>query len=476
MPSEVGLIGLKVMGQNLALNLAGRGWTVAVYNRTTDTTRRFVQERAQGLPVTPAATLEEFVGLLTKPRIVLLLVQAGPPVDELLGRLAALLSPGDLVLDCGNSHFQDTERRARELKSRGVELMGVGVSGGEEGALHGPSIMPGGSAAAYARVRTLLESIAAKTADGPCVSYIGPAGAGHYVKMIHNGLEYGDMQLLAESYHLLAQVGGFTADELSRVFSGFNQGETASYLLEITARVLAERDPETGRPLVEVILDRAGQKGTGRWSAENALALGEPTPTITAAVEARLLSAQKELRLQVERIFPRSGLSIAPAPIPPARLAAEVGDALFASRLSLYAQGMALLQAASREYRYDLNLAELARIWKGGCIIRSALLDLLRGVYQEQPDLPHLFLHPAADGVLKPRYENWVRVCQTALAFGVPCPAFTSALNYFETLRSGRLPANLIQAQRDFFGAHTFERVDHPGTFHHSWNTGDSSG
>jgi len=469
MASELGLIGLAVMGQNLVLNLAGHGFKVAVHNRTLETGQRFLKERAAGLPVVLGQTLEDFVSLLAKPRTVLLMVKAGAPVDEMIAKLIPLLAPGDLILDCGNSHFSDTERRAKELADRGLQFMGVGVSGGEEGALLGPSIMPGGPAAAYARARPLFEAIAARTGDGPCVTLVGPRGAGHYVKMVHNGLEYGDMQLIAESYQILEQAGGLDAPALARAFAEFNRGELASYLMEITARIFQERDPDTGRPLLEVIRDRAGQKGTGRWVSANALELGEPTPTITAAVEARSLSAKKELRVKAEKAIGMPQSKSASA-IPAEKLVREVGDALYAARLSLYAQGMALLRAASKEYGYDLRLPELARIWKGGCIIRSALLDVIRAAFQEQPELPNLFLHPKAGQAIVQRYEAWVRVCQTALASALPCPALFSALSYFEGLRRGRLPANLIQAQRDLFGSHTFERVDREGVFHHRWD------
>jgi len=467
--SELGLIGLAVMGQNLVLNLAGRGFRVAVYNRTLETGRRFLKERTPGLPIVLGQTLEDFVRRLAKPRTVMLMVKAGAAVDEMIARLIPLVSPGDLILDCGNSYFQDTERRAKELAARNLQFMGVGVSGGEEGALRGPSIMPGGPAEAYARVRRIFEAIAARTEDGPCVTHVGPGGAGHYVKMVHNGLEYGDMQLIAESYQILEQAGGLPAPALAQAFADYNRGELASYLMEITARIFQECDPDTGKPMVEVILDRAGQKGTGRWTSENALQLGEPTPTITAAVEARNLSAKKELRVQAENAIKTSRLK-SPWAVPPENLVPAVGDALYAARLALYAQGMALLQAASKEYGYDLRLPELARIWKGGCIIRSELLDVIRAAFQEQPDLPNLLLHPNVVSALAQRYEAWISVCQTAIAFAIPGPALLSALAYFEGLRRGRLPANLIQAQRDLFGAHTFERVDREGVFHHHWD------
>jgi 6-phosphogluconate dehydrogenase len=456
------------MGQNLVLNLAGHGFKVAVSNRTIATGRQFLKERAQGLPIALCEKIPAFIALLKKPRTVMLMVQAGPAVDEMIAQLVPLLAPGDLIADCGNSYFGDTERRAKALAAKGIEFMGVGVSGGEEGALHGPSIMAGGSSGAYERVRPILEAIAARTADGPCVTHVGPRGAGHFVKMVHNGLEYGDMQLIAETYSILERVGKLDAPALARAFEEYNRGELASYLLEITARIFQEQDPDTGRPLVEVILDTAGQKGTGRWTSEVALQLAEPTPTITAAVEARNLSAKKELRLAAEKILwanKRKDLPVLPAK----NLIRLTGHALYAAKLSLYAQGMALLAAASREYGYGLNLPELARIWKGGCIIRAELLDVIRAAFAESADLPNLLLDPKVADAILSRHQSWSKVCQLAVAYSIPCPALSSALAYFEALRSGRLPANLIQAQRDLFGAHTFERVDRKGSFHHRW-------
>jgi len=466
--SEVGLIGLAVMGQNLVLNLAGRGFPVAVYNRTAETARRFLKERATGRPVRMGETLEEFAALLKKPRIVLLMVKAGPAVDEMIAQLIPLLAPGDLILDCGNSHFLETERRAKELAARGLEFMGVGVSGGEEGALHGPSIMAGGSARAYQRLRPIFETIAAKTEAGPCAARVGPRGAGHFVKMVHNGLEYGEMQLIAETYHVLQRLGRLKPPALARAFAGYNRGALNSFLIEITARILRERDPDTGQPLLDLILDRAGQKGTGRWTSQAALELGEPVPTITAAVEARNLSAQKDLRMAAEKII-RTSPPKKPAVPPGSNLVQAAGQALYAAKLSLFAQGMALLTAGSGEYGYDLDLPELARIWKGGCIIRGKILDVIRGAFSGRPDLPNLLLHPKVAEAVRRRYQSWTKVCGLAIAGAIPCPAFSSALAYLETLRQGRLPANLIQAQRDLFGAHTFERVDQEGVFHHQW-------
>jgi len=457
------------MGQNLVLNMAGRGIPVAVHNRTVETARKFMRESAKGLPVELGETLAQFVALLAKPRTVMIMVKAGPAVDETIAGLLPLLDEGDLIIDLGNSHFQDTERRGKELTEKGIAYMGVGVSGGEEGALKGPSIMPGGTPEAYQRVRHVFEAIAARTGDGPCVTLAGPRGAGHYVKMVHNGLEYGDMQLIAEVYHILRRVGSLDNEALARAFDEFNQGELASYLVEISARIFREKDPDTQKPLLDLILDRAGQKGTGRWTSVNALELGEAVPTITAAVEARSLSAKKELRKDAEKIIN----VVKPAQIPitsTSYLVRAAGDALYSARLSLYAQGMALLSAASREYGYGLDLTELARIWKGGCIIRSAILDVIRRAYTEAPELPSLLLYHDIIETIDKKYDRWGNLIRIAIAFGVPCPALMSALAYFEAIRTARLPANLISAQRDLFGAHTFERIDRPGSFHHRWD------
>jgi 6-phosphogluconate dehydrogenase len=456
------------MGRNLVLNMAGKGIKVAVHNRTVETAGKFMAERAGGLPIKHGKTLEDFVKLLEKPRTVMIMVKAGEAVDGMIEQLKPLLSPGDLIVDLGNSFFKDTERRAKELSEKDIEYMGVGVSGGEQGALEGPCIMPGGSEEACSRVKDIFEKIAAKTDDGPCVMHVGPRGAGHYVKMVHNGLEYGDMQLIAEVYDVLKRIGFMSAKDLAEAFDGYNRGELASYLVEITARILRERDPETKKPILEVILDRAGQKGTGAWTAQNALELGAPVPTITAAVEARSLSAQKELRVDAEKaivtVKPKR-----PPKSPQSYMVRAAGAALYAARLSLYAQGAALLKAASEEYGYNLDIPGLARIWKGGCIIRSALLDVVRKAFTENPALPNLLMDPEVVEIIDECYDRWGNVPRIAVALGIPCPALYSSLAYFEGLRTSRLPANLIAAQRDLFGAHTFERVDKDGSFHHQW-------
>jgi len=464
--NDIGLIGLAVMGQNLVLNMERHGFRVAVYNRTAERTREFMAERAAGKKIQPGYTVEEFVNLLKRPRKIMLMVQAGKPVDEVIARLKPHLEPGDLMIDGGNSFFQDTERRSQELAADGIQFMGVGISGGEEGALWGPSIMPGGGREAYALVEPIFTAIAARVDGDPCVTYIGPRGAGHYVKMVHNGIEYADMQLIAEAYDLLRRGLGLTAGELHQVFARWNEGVLSSYLIEITADIFTRTDEETGRPLVDLILDQAGQKGTGRWTSQNALELGVPTPTINAAVEARIISAYKAERERAAGVL--AG--------PQARYQGDqeafidaVGDALYAAKICSYAQGFALLRAASREYDYGLNYSEIARIWRGGCIIRARFLDDVCVAYAGDPDLPNLLLAPFFRDAVASRQAGWRHVVRTAVELGVPTPAMSASLAYFDAYRSARLPANLIQAQRDYFGAHTYRRVDREGIFHTEW-------
>lgn len=463
---QFGLIGLAVMGQNLALNIESRGYSVAVYNRTADRTREFADTRAVGKRITSTYTLEELINALERPRRILLMVKAGKPVDEIIQQIAPLLDKGDLLIDGGNSFFMDTERRSAQLAEAGLLYIGTGVSGGEEGALKGPSIMPGGQPEAYALVEDMFKAIAAKVDGDPCVSYIGPRGAGHYVKMVHNGIEYGDMQLISEAYDILHRGLGLSAAELHDIFAEWNQGELSSYLIEITANIFAKVDPETGKPLVDVILDEAEQKGTGKWTSQNALDLGVPTPTINSAVEGRLLSAYKH-----ERVHAAKALS-GPQPVFHGDRAAFIQDvrgALYASKICSYAQGMALLRAASREYGYNLRLDELARIWRGGCIIRAKLLGHIREAFLRDPDLPNLLLDAEFKEAVESRQQSWRRVIQTAVGMGIPCAAMSVSLAYFDAYRSERLPANLLQAQRDYFGAHTYKRIDKPGTFHTEW-------
>jgi 6-phosphogluconate dehydrogenase len=462
----VGVVGLAVMGENLALNIAGKGFRVAVYNRTVekvdDLHRRAgpLQER-----IVPCRSMAELAQALARPRKAILLVKAGPAVDAVIQELERVFDRGDVIADSGNSHFLDTERRARELEARGLRFVGMGISGGEEGALHGPSLMPGGSREGFQALEPILTRIAAQVDDGPCTAYMGPGGAGHYVKMVHNGIEYGDMQLIGEVYDLLRTALNPSAKELADLFAEWNRGELRSYLIEITADIFRKLDPESGKPLLELVLDRAGAKGTGKWTSQNALDLGAPIPTITSAVEARALSALKTERTAAAALYGprrRSSGSVK-------ELRGWARAALYGSKVSAYAQGMALLGAASREHRYGLNLGEIARIWKGGCIIRAALLDRIRAAYQNRADLPNLLVDPGFKEELSAREGGWREAVGAAVRIGVPVPAMSASLAYYDGYRSERLPANLLQAQRDYFGAHTYERVDRPGSFHTDW-------
>ncbi len=462
---DIGLIGLAVMGQNLALNMARHGYRVAVYNRTTATMREFVAAHPDQRLV-GCETLEELAGVLDRPRKVLIMVKAGAPVDAVIAQVRPLLEPGDLLIDGGNSFFQDTERRCADLAADGLRYIGTGISGGEYGALWGPSIMPGGPPEAWEMVRPIFQAIAAKVNGEPCVAYVGPRGAGHYVKMVHNGIEYGDMQLIAEAYDVLHRGLGLTASELHHVFARWNEGVLGSYLIEITRDILARVDEETGQPLVDVILDEAQQKGTGKWTSQNALDLGAPTPTINAAVESRIISAYKAERVAASRL-------IAGPPIvfdgDREALVDAVGEALYAAKVCSYAQGFALLRAASAEYGYGLNYGKLARIWRGGCIIRARLLEDIRAAYARNPDLTNLLLDPYFKEAVESRQGALRRVVQTAVGLGIPVLALSASLAYFDAYRTARLPANLTQAQRDYFGAHTYRRVDKEGVFHTEW-------
>jgi len=467
MAARYGLIGLAVMGENLALNIEQHGFPIAVYNRTAERTRRFAEGEAQGKQITPTYSIAEFIGALERPRRIILMVQAGRAVDAVLDELKPHLVPGDVVIDGGNSLFVDTQRRYDALTAAGIHYFGMGVSGGEEGARWGPSIMPGGPREAYPELEPMVTKIAAQVADGPCVTYIGPGGSGHYVKMVHNGIEYGDMQLIAETYNIMKQGLGLSAGEMSQVFKEWNTGPLDSYLIEIAAIVLAYVDPDTGQPLVDLILDEAEQKGTGRWTAQSALELGVPIPTIDAAVWSRTMSAMKELRVEASKVL--QGPS-GPAPtLDRATLLPSLADALYASKISSYAQGMALLRAASDEYGFGIHYDEIARIWKGGCIIRAQLLNEIQQAYRRDPALPNLMLDDAFTEAVNARQASWRQVVQVARQLGVPCPALSASLDYYESLRSERLPANLVQAQRDYFGAHTYRRIDKDGVFHTQW-------
>lgn len=463
---DIGLIGLAVMGENLVLNMAGKGFKVAVYNRTISKVADFITKKAAGLPVGGAGSLEELCGMLAKPRKLMLMVKAGKPVDAMIEEILPYLEAGDILIDGGNSYFEDTRRRYGYLKQRGIQYLGMGVSGGEEGALKGPSLMPGGDWETYEQTASIFTRIAAEAGGRPCCGYVGPDGAGHYVKMVHNGIEYGDMQLISEAYYIMKKVLGMSAGEQQSVFAGWNRGVLGSYLIEITADILGKTDPATGRPLVELILDKAGQKGTGKWTSESALELGVATPTITEAVFARCLSAEKEQRLLAANFLtgPETGFSGDRQ-----AFITAIHDALFASKICSYAQGFALLKAASREYGWTLNFGEIALLWRGGCIIRAAFLDRIQEAFERDTELPNLMLDSFFCDILLKAQSNWRLVVKTCSEIGVPVPAFSASLAYFDGYRQSFLPANLIQAQRDYFGAHTYERLDKQGTFHTEW-------
>jgi 6-phosphogluconate dehydrogenase len=463
--ADIGLTGLAVMGQNLVLNMERNGYTVAVHNRTTKTMRDFVAEHP-GKKLVACESLKDFVDALNKPRKVMIMVKAGAPVDAVIDQLVPLLEPGDLLIDGGNSFFLDTERRSKELEAKGLRFIGTGVSGGEEGALWGPSIMPGGPPEAYAMVKDIFTAISAKVNGEPCVTYIGPRGAGHYVKMVHNGIEYGDMQLIAEAYDILRRALDLSPKELHDIFAEWNKGELQSYLIEITADIFTKMDAETGKPLVDLILDEAEQKGTGKWTSQNAFDLGVPIPTINAAVESRIISAYKEERVAASRIIAGPQVKFDGDR---AKLISAVREALYAAKICSYAQGMALLRAASREYDYGLKYGELAAIWRGGCIIRAIFLNRITDAFRRKPDLPNLLLDDGFKADVASRQASLRYVVQSAAGLGIPALAFSSALAYLDAYRTARLPANLTQAQRDYFGAHTYRRIDKDGVFHTEW-------
>jgi 6-phosphogluconate dehydrogenase len=466
--AQFGVIGLGVMGQNLALNIEDHGQCVAVWNLEAEWVERFVAAN-QGRRILGNTALEAFVRSLERPRRMLMMIKAGDAVDQMLARIAPLLEEGDILIDGGNSFFKDTQRREAAMRARGLNFFGMGVSGGEEGARNGPSLMPGGDESAYLHVRKTLEDIAAKTISGPCVTYVGADGAGHFVKMVHNGIEYGDMQLIAEAYDLLRHALGLAAPEIAEVFAQWNRGPLASYLIEISAAILTAIDPETRQPLVDLILDKAGQKGTGKWTAQIALDLGVPIPTISAALDGRALSSMKDERLVASARYARTSSHY---PGKRAELIAAIGDALYASKICSYAQGMSLIAAGAREWNWKISLREMARIWKGGCIIRALLLDPIMHAFELAPSLPNLLLDAELQSRVGHALPAWRKVVGAAASLGVPAPAFSASLAYFDAYTAAQLPQNLTQAQRDYFGAHTYQRADRPqaGFVHSDWS------
>jgi 6-phosphogluconate dehydrogenase len=465
---DIGLVGLAVMGENLVLNMESRGYRVAVFNRTLSKVDEFIA-RNPGKRLSGCRSLTDLVASLKSPRKIMMMVKAGPAVDDLMRELVPLLSPGDILIDGGNTHFLDTNRRTAEIEKAGLLFVGTGVSGGEEGALKGPSIMPGGSQAAWPHVREILQKISAKVGpnnDIPCCEWVGPAGAGHYVKMVHNGIEYGDMQLICEAYHILKTALGLSNAELQRVFDQWNRGDLQSYLIEITRDIFSVTDPETSGALVDLILDTAQQKGTGKWMSQHALDLGVATTLITEAVFARCLSAQKPERVRASKVFP---------PVPckyrgeKEQLIESVRSALYASKITSYAQGFVQLRAAAADFKWNLNYGSISLLWRGGCIIRARFLEDIKRAFDKNPALENLLLDDFFAAAIRQAESGWRHVVATAVELGIPVPGFSAALAYFDGYRSARLPANLLQAQRDYFGAHTYQRTDRDGAFHTDW-------
>jgi 6-phosphogluconate dehydrogenase len=465
--TDFGLTGLAVMGQNLARNIAHKGFSISVHNRTTSKTEDFFNQHGSEGAITATTSVEEFVKSIRRPRPIMIMVKAGAPVDAVIDELIPFLDQGDILIDGGNSFFSDTQRREKALKEKGFNFLGVGVSGGEEGALNGPSIMPGGTPEAYERVAAIFTKISAQVDGTACSTYIGTDGAGHYVKMVHNGIEYGDMQLIAEAYDLLSTGLGMSADELVPVFQEWNKGDLDSFLIQITAQVLSKKDDETGNNLVDMILDKAAQKGTGKWTSQNALDLGIPLTAITEAVFARCLSALKDERVAASKIL--KGPDQAAYTGDKQAFINAVKDALYASKICCYAQGFEQLAAAAQENKWELHPGELATIWRGGCIIRARFLNRIKEAYNQNPDLKNLLLAPYFTDAILNAQNSWRHVVATAASIGVPVPAFSSALAYYDGYRRERLPANLIQGQRDYFGAHTYKRIDKEGDFHTEW-------
>ncbi|WP_080845306.1 NADP-dependent phosphogluconate dehydrogenase [Cytobacillus gottheilii] len=464
--SQFGVIGLAVMGKNLAMNIESRGYTVSVYNRSSEKTDEMLRE-VEGRQFTGTYSMEEFVDSLEKPRKIMLMVKAGGPTDATIEQLKPLLDKGDILIDGGNTFFADTQRRNQELSELGIHFIGTGVSGGEEGALKGPSIMPGGQKEAYELVAPIFKDISAKVNGEPCTTYIGPDGAGHYVKMVHNGIEYGDMQLISEAYFLLKNVLGLNADELHEVFADWNKGELDSYLIEITADIFTKKDEDTGKPLVDVILDTAGQKGTGKWTSQSALDLGVPLPIITESVFARFISAMKEERVHASKIL--SGPEQQEFKGDKKAFIEAVRKALYMSKICSYAQGFAQMRAASEEYNWDLQYGDIAMIFRGGCIIRAQFLQKIKDAYDRDAGLKNLLLDPYFKEIVEGYQSATREIIGVAIQNGIPVPSFSAALAYYDSYRTETLPANLLQAQRDYFGAHTYQRVDKEGVFHTNW-------
>ena len=466
---DIGLIGLAVMGENLALNIASRGYTIAVYNRTASVTNAFLAARGNQPHVVGCHTLEELVAVLKPPRKVMMMVKAGPAVDDLIKTLTPLLSKGDVLIDGGNTLPSDTDRRTREVEAAGLLYIGTGVSGGEEGALKGPSLMPGGSPAAWPLVKPIFQAIAAKVGpkgDIPCCDWVGPRGAGNYVKMVHNGIEYGDMQLICEAYWLLKQAAGLSNDQLAKVFDEWNRGELDSYLIEITRDIFTAREPDSGDYVVDKILDKAGAKGTGKWMSQLALDMGVPSTLVTEAVYARCLSAMKDARTRASAVL--KGPDMQNHGSTP-EFVGQVRQALYASKIASYAQGFVQLAAAAKENDWDLDYRSISMLWRGGCIIRAQFLDRIAEAYDAEPKLENLMLAPYFQQALADSQKAWRHVVASAATIGVPVPGFMAALAYYDGYRHANLPANLLQAQRDYFGAHTYERIDKPGSFHSEW-------
>ncbi|MFE9257787.1 NADP-dependent phosphogluconate dehydrogenase [Streptomyces sp. NPDC006879] len=466
--AQIGVTGLAVMGSNLARNFARNGFTVAVHNRTAAKTRALVEEFGEEGSFIAAESAKDFVAALERPRRLVIMVKAGEATDAVIEEFAPLLEEGDVIIDGGNAHFEDTRRREQDLRQQGIHFVGVGISGGEEGALNGPSIMPGGSTESYQSLGPLLERIAAKAADGtPCTTHIGPDGAGHFVKMVHNGIEYADMQLIAEAYHLLRTVAGYSPAKIAETFRTWNTGRLDSYLIEITAEVLAHVDAETGKPFVDVVADRAEQKGTGRWTVQIALDLGVPVSGIAEAVFARSVSGHTELREASRSLAGPQARALEGEAAE--RFATQVEQALYASKIVSYTQGFHQIQAGSEAYGWDVDPGAVAAIWRGGCIIRAAFLDRIRAAYDARPDLPSLLSDPAFAEEITAAQDDWRAVVITAAGQGIPVPGFGASLAYYDALRAQRLPAALTQGQRDFFGAHTYLRTDRPGSYHTLW-------